>query len=376
MAEALIERLRTCASAAGLDAFGVAGAEPFPTARDIIEDRKSRGLHGGMWFTYGRPERSTDPSRIMVGAQSILVGALDYFVEPRDLVEPLPAPAGRVARYVWERHYERLGAALETVAEVLRAEGWRAEVVFDDNRLVDRAAAHRAGLGWFGKNTNLLIDGHGSWFVLGSIVTDCSLPPAPAPVEDGCGTCTRCQQACPTGALDVAGELDATRCLAWLVQADGVFPIEHREALGDRIYGCDECQEVCPPNVRHVRIRGLREASPHAQVTTDVLSMLASSDDELMATYGHWYVPRRRPDYLRRNALIVLANVADAENSAVLDAVTAAAQHDSAIVRAHALWAARRLGYHAVVDHAAHDEAPEVIAELAAHVVPRSEADR
>ena len=151
----------------------------------------------------------------------------------------------------WIDHYRPLRAALGRVAEHLQSAGWRARVVADDNALVDRAAAVRAGLGWYGKNTNVLLPGAGSWFVLGSVLTDAPLTAgtsSPRPVPDGCGSCQQCLTACPTGALVGAGQLDGRRCLAWLLQAPGVFPPEFRVALGDRMYGCDDCQTVCPIN--------------------------------------------------------------------------------------------------------------------------------
>ena len=164
------------------------------------------------------------------------------------------AATGVVARYASDDHYGPLRHALGVIAERLQRDGWQARVIADDNALVDREAARRAGLGWYGKNTNLLLPGLGSWFVLGSVVTDAPLPPAVELVADGCGACRRCLPACPTGALVAPGVLDARRCLAWLVQAPGVFPLEYRAALGDRLYGCDDCQEVCPENAAAVRI--------------------------------------------------------------------------------------------------------------------------
>ena len=204
-----------------------------------------------MQFTYRNPDRSTDPGRILAGARSLVVGAWGYRRAEPATASLSDRPAGTVARYARRDHYgvpphrpgpDRRPAAWPT--------GWRARVVVDDNALVDRAAAHRAGLGWFGRNTLLLLPGLGSWFVLGSVVTDAPLvptPPAgPSDPAEGCGSCRRCMTACPTGALVADGVLDAGRCLAWLVQAPGTFPVEFREALGDRIYGCDDCQQVCP----------------------------------------------------------------------------------------------------------------------------------
>src|SRR5205807_8136934 len=181
------------------------------------------------------------------GAAALVVGARSYRRAPPAPPDG-PGPLGRVAAYSWRDHYEPLRAALAVVAGRLTSEGWQAEVLVDDNRLVDREAAYRAGLGWYGKNTNLLLEGTGSWFVLGSVVTDAPLPATASPVFEGCGSCARCLPACPTGALVAPGVLDARRCLAHLVQAPGAFPVEFREALGDRLYGCDDCQEVCPPN--------------------------------------------------------------------------------------------------------------------------------
>src|SRR5204862_611113 len=159
-------------------------------------------------FTYRNPERSTDASRTVPNAAALVVGARAY---------PPPHRArdrrARVAAYAAADHYDALRAALAAIAGALDSAGWRAKVLVDDNALVDREAAYRAGLGWYGKNANILLPGRGSWFVLGSVVTDAALPTA-IPVEDGCGSCARCIPACPTGALVAPGVLDARRCLA------------------------------------------------------------------------------------------------------------------------------------------------------------------
>ena len=138
-------------------------------------------------------------------------------IRPRD-----PSPAWRGTRGATTT--PRSAPRLDTGAEVLRDAGHRATIVTDQNGLVDRAAAHRAGIGWWGRNANLLIPGAGSWFVLGAIVTDAALPVDARPVEDGCRSCTACVQGCPTGAIVDDGVIDARRCLAWLVQDTGVFP--------------------------------------------------------------------------------------------------------------------------------------------------------
>jgi epoxyqueuosine reductase len=357
---------------AGLDAVGIAPAGPFIDTRRHLEERKAAGLHGGMQFTYRNPARSTDPSRTVAGAAALVVGALGYLrnaVGGGEADQPGPPadrPLGRVARYSWSDRYQPLRQALGAVAQHLHAQGYRAQVLADDNALVDRQAAYRAGLGWYGKNTNLLLPGRGSWYVLGAVVTEAPLPPsAAAPVDDGCGACRRCLPACPTGALIAPGVLDARRCLAWLLQAPGPFPVEYRVALGDRIYGCDDCQEVCPVNIRAGIGVAPQEAEAGDEPTVDLLGMLAATDDELLRRHGRWYIANRQPRYLRRNALIALANQADGRDPAVAGAVGRSLADADPLVRSHAVWAAARLGRHDLLTAVRGDADPSVQAELA-----------
>ena len=335
------EEIVALAHRSGVDVVGFAGAHPFAEARRELERRRAAGLHGGMSFTYRNPARSTDPSATLPGARSLVVGARSY---RRQDPGPPPGPAGTVARYSWTDHYAPLRSGLEMVAELLRSYGWRARTLVDDNALVDRAAAHRAGLGWYGKNTVLLLPGRGSWFVLGSVVTDAPLPTPSEPVPDGCGPCTRCLTACPTGALIEPGVLDASRCLAWLLEAPGAFPPEHRVALGGRIYGCDACQLVCPPNRRADRDDPPPGRAGSEEPFVDLLSLLGAGDDEIMRRLGRWYIPGREARYVRRNALVALGNVGDGRDPSTAAALGAALTHDDVIVRSHAVWAAARLG--------------------------------
>jgi epoxyqueuosine reductase len=336
----LADEIDAAGTTAGLDAVGFAPADPFTGTRVHLERRKGAGLHGGMQFTYRNPERSTTPALTLAGARSIVVGALAYrTAPPPESGAPRPALVARVAAYAQHDHYARLRAALSAVAGVLEAHGHRARIVVDDNALVDREAAYRAGLGWYGKNTNLLLPGKGSWFVLGSVLTDAVLAPA-TPVADGCGSCDRCRPACPTGALAEPGVLDARRCLAWLLQAEGPFPERHREALGDRIYGCDDCQDVCPPNRRVARTPSMSTGDTMVELE-DLLSL---PDQELLARFGRWYIPRRDPRYLRRNALVVLGNVGDGHDPRTVALLQRWLAVDDALLREHAEWAARRLG--------------------------------
>jgi epoxyqueuosine reductase len=366
---------------AGLDVVAAASAEPFVDARRALEERRAAGLNGSMQFTYRRPERSTDPDRTLPGVRTLIAGAASYHRDPPEPPDDR-GPVARVARYVWADDQERLLAGLQAICDALTGAGHRACVVSDQNHLVDRAVAHRAGLGWFGKNANLLLPGRGSWFLLGSVLTDAAPIGAPVavPAADGCGTCDRCAPACPTGAIVAPGTVDARRCLSWSLQVTGPFPRDQRAALGDRLYGCDDCQEVCPPNRLEVR-----RASPGGsgapvpvgrrdRAWVPVLELLAADDHELLARHGRWYIPQRDPRYLRRNALVVLGNVGDGADPAVRRALRVALAHPDAMLRAHAVWSARRLGCDDLLVDVTGDPDPEVQAELAAPVPPRAPA--
>ncbi len=329
----------------GITHTGVAPAGVLTRARVAIDDRLQRGLTDGMQFTFRNPTRSTDPQRAVPDAKAVFVAARPYLLA--DVDRPQGAQA-RVARYAWADHYAPLRSALRTVARRLRADGFRAVAFVDDNSLVDREVAHLAGIGWFGKNANLLLPGAGSWFVLGSVVTTAPLPLQSQPVADGCGACRRCIDACPTGAIIEPGVVDAARCLAWVLQKPGSIPIELRELVGDRIYGCDDCQEVCPPTVRFGPTNRATAPAGKSRAWMSVLALLRGSDAELLAQWSPWYLADRDPRWIRRNALVVLGNVGDAADGDVQDAVREYLGHDDPLLREHAEWAARRLGLHAV----------------------------
>lgn len=340
-------RLESIGLAGGLDRLGMCSAAPWTATRDVIETRREAGLAGGLAFTYRKPARSTDPTRVMRGAATLFVGARSY----AQVVEPAVDVPGRVrvARYATADHYGELRQGLGAVADELREMGARAVVLADDNAVVDREAAWRAGVGWSGKSALVLSPGLGSWIVLGSVVTDATLgadAPVATPVPDGCGTCERCIPACPTGAIVAPGTVDARRCLAALVQMPGTFPHEHRVALGNRLYGCDDCQEACPPS-RAVDLRTARRPDapihddPGAWV--DPCELLALDDDGLLERCGRWYVPGRDPRVLRRNLLVVIGNAADPADARAASLVARYRDGDDELLAEHARWAGRRL---------------------------------
>ena len=323
---------------AGLHSVGVCDVEPLVEARAAIESRIDGGLVNGMQFVFRNPGRSTDPARTVDGARSIIVGIRSY--DPGDHVDVGLAVPAHVARYAWADNVTALKESLDVVKRRLRHDGHRAVVFADDNSVVDRAVAHRAGLGWFGKNANILVPSAGSFFVIGCIVTTAELPVG-APMGDNCGTCDACMPACPTGAIVAPGVIDGNACLSWLLQKPGVFDRRYRSALGNRIYGCDDCQTACP----HVRkwSRAVSAGEP-VRTSVDALWLLTASDDEVMRECDGWFVHDRDPVWLRRNALVIVGNTADPTDPAVVEIVGRFLSHPLEVLRAHATWAAARLG--------------------------------
>jgi epoxyqueuosine reductase len=355
----------------GLDAFGIAKAEQFTSTLEILEKRKAQGLHAGMDFTYRNPLRSTTPTVTMPDAQSLIVGARTYWKPKAHTPEPND-PQGKVALYAQENYYEKLKEGLSAVARELENHGFRAKILVDDNALVDREAAFRAGLGWYGKNANILIPKRGSWFVLGSILTNAPLEPD-TPVEEGCGSCTKCITACPTQAIISPGVIDSNRCLAWLVQSAEDFPPDFREALGDRIYGCDDCQEICPINKFEERIEGKKSMGERS--TVSIFEILEQDDQALLLRYGQWYIPKRDPRYLRRNALLVLGNIGVAQDKRVQKIVMQYLKSPDSMLRSYAVWTAKRLGLNAFLKGMESDSSKDVQRELSLQVKQNEKAN-
>ena len=312
----------------GLDAVGVTRAEAYETTERHIVERRRRGLFAGMKFTMAHPERSCHPETLLPGAASVVSAALCYWRPER----PLEAGEGRLARYTWSDTYAELREKLDALG---RAIGGTYRVLVDANQHVDREAAARSGVGFYGKNTMLITRRHGSWVVLGTLVTDVALEPTP-PLATDCGACRLCVDACPTGALDEPGTLDATRCLSYWTQSPDAIPEGYREALGAQVYGCDICQDVCPWN-RGVERRRAGEAEHTEHV--DLRGWL-EADGRTVEEYDRLYVPRNDPRYLRRNAAVALGNTGGPEHVAALER---AAADDDGLVAEHARWALDRI---------------------------------
>jgi epoxyqueuosine reductase len=316
----------------GLDAVGATPAAPYDNTERHIRERRARGLFADMKFTMARPDVSCHPETLLEGARTVVSAALCYYAD-----EPQrPDGHGRLPRYTWRDGYAELREKLDALGRRL---GGSYRVLVDANQHVDREAAARAGVGFYGKNTMLITRRHGSWVVLGTLVTDVELEPTQR-LELDCGSCRLCIDACPTGALDDPGTLDATRCLSYWTQAPAPIPEAYREPLGAQVYGCDICQDVCPWN-RGVEKRRDGEAPPaDATPHVSLVEWLERDGDELVRDVERLYVPRNDPRWLQRNALVAAGNVG---GTAEREAVAAYADADDELLREHAQWALARM---------------------------------
>jgi epoxyqueuosine reductase len=326
------DELTLLAAELELDVVGAAVAAPYEETERHIRERRARGLFGRMRFTMAQPEVSCHPETLLPGARTVVSAALCYY---RDEPEQ-PRGSGRLPRYTWTDAYAELREKLDALGRRL---GGAYRVLVDANQHVDREGAARSGVGFYGKNTMLITRTHGSWVVLGTLVTDVVVEPTPA-LELDCGSCRLCIDACPTGALDEPGTLDATRCLSYSTQAGESIPHEHRAALGAQVYGCDICQDVCPWN-RGIEKRRANEALPEgAAPHVSLVDWLTSGGDELATEFERLFVPRNDGRFLQRNALVALGNVGEPGDVELAEPY---ASGDDEMLREHAEWAIERL---------------------------------
>jgi epoxyqueuosine reductase len=298
------EHLRRLANELEIDVVGAAPATPYTDTERHIRERKARGLFADMRFTMARPEESCHPESLLSGARTVVSAALCYYApEPER-----PDGHGRLPRYTWYDAYAELREKLDALGRRL---GGEYRVLVDANQHVDREGAARSGVGFYGKNTLIITPRYGSWVVLGTLVTDVELESTP-PLDAGCGSCRLCIDACPTGALDVPGTLDANRCLSYWTQSASTMPDAYRAELGAQVYGCDICQDVCPWN-RGVEKRRAQASLPEgAEPHVSLTEWLEADPDELRRRYARLYVPRNDGRLLQRNASIAAENVAGA----------------------------------------------------------------
>ena len=346
--ERVAQAVKEAAKQAGFDVVGIASADVFRERGETAKERVTEGLMDGLpWFTEERVERGMDPATMLSGARSIISLALSHHYG--DAAEPADTqPRGRIAKYAWGEDYHRVFARkvrafIETLPEVTGDRDIGTRWYTDTGPMLDRAVAERAGVGWFGKNTNILTS-QGSWMLLAQVITTLDLPPD-EPLKKTCGACNICVEACPTGAIVAPYVLDNTKCISYLtIENRGPIPRELRPLIGDWIFGCDICQDVCPVN------RKAQVGAAYAELTRDaenrarpeLVELLSLDDDGFRERFRQSAVLRAKPEGMRRNVCVALGNIAD---PTTVDPLTRVLREDaSPIVRGHAAWALGRIG--------------------------------
>ncbi len=329
-------KVKELAQKAGFDVVGIASVEPFQRERQALAERIDAGMFDGLpWFTRARAEVATDPRALLPEARSIISLGLCY--------DTGGGPAGTIARYAWGQDYhEVIRGRLKDLQKSLAAEAGEFEfrTFVDTGRLVDRAAAVRAGLGWYGKNTNLLNTRFGSWLFLAELVTTLELDPD-TPTKQNCGQCHACLDVCPTGAIVAPYVVDNNRCISFLtIELRGPIPRELRPKMGGWIFGCDICQDVCPVNVQAQPVYHAEFAS--RSDVEDVGALLKLDENAFRARFRGSPIMRARRRGLLRNVCVALGN---SGSPAAIQPLTDALLHEpEPLVRGHAAWALGRLG--------------------------------
>ena len=346
-------RLISFAREIGFDSCRIAACKAPPHAMEFRE-WLGESAHGEMNYMQRGEEKRCDPQKVLAGAKSIVVFALNYFqgnesgigFQPMDDwqdAHATPAATGRIARYAWgDDYHEVIAEKLDKIDNFLREFGGEQKCYVDTGPVLERDYAAQAGIGWHGKSTMLIDQRLGTWFFLAEILTTLELP-ADEPVPNHCGTCERCITACPTGAITAPHRVDARRCISYLtIELKGVIPLDLRPLIGDRIFGCDDCLEACPWN-RFAQES--REAAFSARRSTTEMSLreyLELSDAEFRALFRNSPIKRIKRRGFLRNVCVALGNAGDISD---IPALERAARDPEPLIAEHARWAIDRIRY-------------------------------
>jgi len=364
------ERVRKEALALGFGRVGFARADESPHA-ERLRAWLDAGRHGTMHWIARDPGRRSDPRAVLSGARTVISVTVPYYRGgwPSAPDPDGGAPRGRIARYAWGRDYHkrirrRLRLLANAIASACPEARWLAYV--DTGPVLDRSWAERSGVGWIGKNTNVIVQGEGSWLFLGELLTDLELDPDP-PARNHCGTCARCIAACPTGAILGPYELDARRCISYLtIEHKGSIPLELRPSIGARIFGCDDCQEVCPWNRFAVPTSDPDFAERPDQQTPELIPLLSLDEESFRARYRGTAILRAKRSGFVRNVTVALGNLGDRRSVEPLSRTLT--RDPDPMVRGHAAWALGRIGgpgsRRALESAASRESSEEVLVEI------------
>jgi epoxyqueuosine reductase len=335
----LKQRLVSFAREIGFDSGRIAACKSPPHANKFQNWLRDEA-HGEMNYMKRGEEKRCDPQKVLPGAQSVVVLALNYFQGERRAGDT-PAATGRIARYAWgDDYHDLIQRKLDRIDEFLREFGGQQKCYVDTGPVLERDHAAQAGTGWHGKST-MLIDEHlGTWFFLAEVLTTLELPPD-EPVSDRCGTCERCINACPTGAITAPHRLDARRCISYLtIELKGSIPLELRPLIGNRIFGCDDCLNACPWN-RFAKVS--RETAFSARRSTAGMLLrdyLNLDDNEFRTLFRSSPIKRIKRRGFLRNVCVALGNVGDLSD---LPALEGAAADPELLIAEHAKWAIQQI---------------------------------
>jgi epoxyqueuosine reductase len=319
----------------GFESCRVAACAPPPHLNEFSAWLKD-GAAGEMSYMERGEDKRSDPKKVLPGARSIVVLALNYFQGGAAHWAAATA-TGRIARYAWgDDYHDLIAAKLDKIDIFLREFGGRQKCYVDTGPILERDHAAQAGIGWHGKSTMLIDERLGTWFFLAEILTTLELSPD-QPARDRCGTCTRCIAACPTGAITAPHRLDARRCISYLtIEHKSSIPIELRPLIGDRIFGCDDCLDACPWN-RFAKVS--RESAFAARRSTIGMTLrdyLNLNDEEFREMFRHSPIKRIKRRGFLRNVCVALGNVGDVTD---LPALERATQDSEPLIAEHAAWA-------------------------------------
>ncbi len=327
----------------GIDKIGFTTASPFHEMKNRLRRQQELGFQSG--FEESNIELRTEPLQLLEGAESIVSIAIAYPSKmPNAPIGKQGERRGIFCRASWGIDYhvavrERLSKLEQWLME--RVPNVRFKSMVDTGELVDRAVAERAGIGWNGKNCSTITPEFGSYVYLGELITNIPFAPS-TPIEDECGDCTLCIDVCPTGAIVGDGQLNSQRCIAYLTQTKGFLPDEFRAKIGNRLYGCDTCQTVCPKNKGKANLIH-EEFQPDPEIAKPLLQpLLTISNKEFKATYGHVSGSWRGKKPIQRNAILALAHFK--EQSAVPDLIQVMQKDERPVIRGTAAWALGKIG--------------------------------
>lgn len=338
---ALLDRIREWGDALGFQALGFTGVD-LQQHEEYLQKWLAKGYHGEMEWMARHGSKRSRPDTLVPGTCTVITARMDYLPKGANAEQVLSqSELAYISRYALGRDYHKLmRARLAKLARQIETQlgTGRYRAFVDSAPVLERALAENAGLGWIGKNTMLLNDKAGSWFFLGEIYTDIPLPPDPPQATQHCGTCQACLDICPTQAFVAPWVLDARKCISYLtIEFDGVIPEALRRAMGNRIYGCDDCQLVCPWNKFAAQTREPDFAPRHQLDSITLATCFGWDEATFLARTEGSAIRRIGYSQWRRNVAIALGN-ADTSD-AVVRALQSAVDDPSAVVREHVLWA-------------------------------------